>query len=79
MERGRWSLQKNKENKLEVSKPNHSDDIFHACQIFHGFLMNAEIRTDYKLFRYQSVESTPRECFKRRSGGVEFYVKEGIK
>ena len=31
------------------------------------------------LDEYQPIESKPREFFKRRSGGVAFYVKEGIK
>ena len=33
----------------------------------------------FELDDYQPVESKPRECFKRRSGGVAFYVKEGIR
>ena len=33
----------------------------------------------FELDDYQPVESKPRECFKRRSGGVAVYVKEGIR
>ena len=33
----------------------------------------------FELDDYQPVESKLRECFKRRSGGVAFYVKEGIR
>ena len=33
----------------------------------------------FELDENQPVESKPRECFERRSGGVAFYVKEGIR
>ena len=54
----------------------HKPDI---SSLTETWIAEEDSAEEYTLTDYQPIESVPRKNFKRRSGGVDFYVKNPIK